>query len=504
MHQKIPNNFKDREELRNKGQFWTPPWVAKAMVEYVVNNSNLLFDPATGKGVFLEALREIESSGKHIEFYGIDIDENILDNSVYKDNFCTIETRDFISNPPENKFRSIVANPPYIRHHRLSKATKTKLKKISNSILNYSIDGRAGIHIYFLLQALKLLENNGKLAFIMPADTCEGVFANDLWNWIIRNYCLECVITFRPEATPFPKVDTNPIIFLIKKNYQQNKLLWIRVKEKFSDDLRNFIKSGMSLRNFNSLDIEEREIKEAISTGLSRSKVINNSNHKLVDFANTMRGIATGANKFFFITKEKAKELNIPNEFLKPAISRTRDVPNSIINKDTLIKLEKKNKPTLLFSPDGRALSDFPKEVQKYLIYGEKLGLNNRPLIKTRKPWYKMEKRKIPKFLFAYLGRRNARFIKNEAKVLPLTGFLCIYPKFDNKEYLENFWKILNHPETIKNLFLVGKSYGNGAIKVEPRALENLPIPDILIKKYNLEYVPIRKATQKNLTFRKG
>ena len=38
-----------------------------------------------------------------------------------------------------------------------------------------------------------------------------------------------------------------------------------------------------------------------------------------------------------------------------------------------------------------------------------------------------------------------------------------------------------------ENLRLVGKSYGAGAIKVEPRALESLPIPNHLVKKYGLD-----------------
>jgi hypothetical protein len=88
-----------------------------------------------------------------------------------------------------------------------------------------------------------------------------------------------------------------------------------------------------------------------------------------------------------------------------------------------------------------------------------------------------MEVRAAPPFLFAYLGRRNARFIRNTAGVLPLTGFLCVYPLQNDPVLLEKLWRVLNHPDTIANLALVGKSYGAGAIKVEPRALEQLPLP---------------------------
>jgi hypothetical protein len=94
-----------------------------------------------------------------------------------------------------------------------------------------------------------------------------------------------------------------------------------------------------------------------------------------------------------------------------------------------------------------------------------------------------MEVREVPAFLFAYLGRRNSRFIRNLAGVLPLTGFLCVYPLQNEPDYVNKLWQVLSHPTTTANLSLVGKSYGGNAIKVEPRALEKLPLPtDIVLE----------------------
>ncbi|MGL6282938.1 MAG: hypothetical protein ACRC2J_11075, partial [Microcoleaceae cyanobacterium] len=123
----------------------------------------------------------------------------------------------------------------------------------------------------------------------------------------------------------------------------------------------------------------------------------------------------------------------------------------------------------------------------KYLSQGEKLGLPERALIRQRKPWYKMEKRQIPPILFTYLGRRHQRFIINEAAVLPLTGFLCIYPHNCDLLFINQLWQALNEPATINNLSLVGKSYGAGAIKVEPGNLQRLVIPENIVKKYSLD-----------------
>ena len=151
-HQIIPNDWEKREVLREKGQFWTPSWVASAMLTYVIKSSRIVFDPATGKGAFFEALISIETNhNEDFEFYGCDIDEKVFEYGVYNQGNCELEIRDFILNPPSEKFSAIVANPPYIRHHRLSKEIKCKLKEISNSILGFKIDGRAGLHIYFLL-----------------------------------------------------------------------------------------------------------------------------------------------------------------------------------------------------------------------------------------------------------------------------------------------------------------------------------------------------------------
>jgi hypothetical protein len=106
------------------------------------------------------------------------------------------------------------------------------------------------------------------------------------------------------------------------------------------------------------------------------------------------------------------------------------------------------------------------------------IPVHRRALIKQRRVWYKMESREVPPFLFAYLGRRSARFIRNRAGIVPLTGFLCVYPKIHEKESLEKLWRLLNHPDTLANLHRVAKSYGSGAIKVEPRALEKVPLSE--------------------------
>lgn len=485
-HQKLPRAGAEREALRERGQFWTPDWVAEAMVAYAVGGgSDHLFDPAVGAGAFFRAAKAVgERSGRRLSLAGTEVFADALDEAreggLTQDDLCDVQITDFIRNPPEGRFTSIVANPPYIRHHRLSRDLKQYLRTLATSLVGEPLDGRAGLHIYFLLRALERLAPGGRLAFILPADTCEGVFAPVLWKWIGTHYRLDAVITFEHVASPFPGVDTNAVIVLISRSAPVPHLHWARCGERGPSLLR-WIETQFGDAD-SGITACRRPLSEALETGLSRGPSVNVGSHfRLVEFASVLRGIATGANEFFFLTAARAQQLGIPPRFLHPAIGRTRDADGNTLTEERLRELDSEGRPTFLFTPDGRMLESFPARVREYLRKGEEDGLPNRPLISSRRPWYKMENRAVPPFLFAYLGRRNARFIRNSAGVVPLTGFLCVYPRSDQPEYIERLWAVLNHPATVANLALVGKSYGGGAIKVEPRALERLPIPpDVL------------------------
>lgn len=493
-HQTLPTNWKKRELLREKGQFWTPNWVAEAMVSYALGrDGRTIFDPAVGGGAFLLAAkhfaqrtqRKIELCG--CELYAESLREALASGLDGKD-LSAVEIRDFVLNPPEQQWQAVVANPPYIRHHRLGEKLKQDLRLLAKTLIGKTLDGRAGYHVYFLLRGLQSLSHGGRLAFIMPADTCEGVFAVPLWNWITTTYRLDGVVTFSTDATPFPSVDTNAVVFFIRRESPCDMFHWCRCLQPESTALREWVQSEFRLK-FSDLEVFERRIPEGLETGLSRPPV--NTVHEgpvLKDYATVLRGIATGANEFFFLTRQQAADLEIPLQFFKPAVGRTRDVQGDVLSTDDLSRLDAEGRPTFLLSLDARDIDEFPGSVQRYLQQGVELGIADRVLIASRKPWYKMETRSVPPFLFAYLGRRNARFIRNKAGALPLTGFLCVYPRTRDADSIERLWRILTHPDTIANLQLVGKSYGAGAIKVEPRALERLPIPKSALGCYDQEH----------------
>lgn len=484
MSARIPSSGPAREALRAKGQFWTPDWVAEAMVAYVLQgDTDHLFDPAVGAGAFFQAAKVLQSRlGTRVTLLGAEVDGEALrqarQNGLSEAELRGVRLSDFVLDPPHRVFRAIVANPPYLRHHRLPLPTKARLKAYGVSLMGKALDGRAGLHVYFLLRALQVLADGGRLAFILPADICEGVFAQSLWQWITQHYHLDAVITFAPEASPFPGVDTNAVIVLISRRAPSDALWWVRCHAPDGIALQAWILNGFGQAGGPALAITRRSLPEALATGLSRPpRTEASSGPTLGDYVTVMRGIATGANEFFFLTRAQAVARHIPEEYLVSAVGRTRDVHGDRLTRETLKTLDAAGRPTWLLSLDGRPIERFPQALRAYLAEGHRQELPQRALIAMRRPWYKMETRAVPPILFAYLGRRHVRFIRNLAGAVPLTGFLCVYPRRTDPAFVNALFETLNHPATIANLSLVAKSYGAGALKVEPRALERLPLP---------------------------
>lgn len=497
--QKLPTAFAARENLREKGQFWTPGWLAEIMASWVCKDGpEHLFDPAVGPGTFFVAARSIGYTGY---FQGYELDASVLnqalDHGLTARDLTHVEPGDFIAAPVSILHPAIISNPPYVRHHRLDEAMKVRLRELSRNTLGFELDGRTGLHVFFFLKCLEMLEKGGRLVFLLPADVCESVSSSALWKRLAERFCIEAVIRFEGDACPFPGVDTNALVFCIRRAAPQQIITWMRVMQPEASAIMNGLETGKSCAG--KVIVHHRDLEESIQTGLSREPRTGTQNGaKLRDFASVVRGVATGANEFFFLTSEQIREAGFEKKYFVRAIGRTRDCTNERLSQTALDKLDAEGRPTWLLNLGDQPKAVLPWNLQNYLEAGESEGLHQRALIRTRRPWYRMERRLPPALLFAYLGRRDCRFILNEARAIPLTGFLCVYPDTEEPSQIEKLWRALNHPLTLANLAYVGKSYGGGALKVEPRQLDQLLIPQEVLEEFDLV---VESPTEVQTTF---
>jgi hypothetical protein len=210
------------------------------------------------------------------------------------------------------------------------------------------------------------------------------------------------------------------------------------------------------------------------------------------DFFDIRRGIATGANDFFVMTRSQALERGIPRDFLKPVLTSPRRVRSDVIDADS------EGVPLLsemLFlldcpMPPEEVKRRYPK-LWEYLEQGRKEGKARGYLCRNREVWYWQERRQPALFLVSYMGRSSVerespfRFFLNRSQAIATNCFLNLYPKprvaaaiAGQEERARTLLHLLNsvaRETSVRN----GRSYGGGLHKMEPSELRSLPLGDL-------------------------
>ena len=139
-------------EVAALGQVFTPPAIVDCMLTLVRNQGHVL-EPACGDGAFL----------KHFPAaLGIEIDPRHAPPGA--------EVMNFFELAEDERFATIIGNPPYVRYQDISPGTRRLAR---GSVL----DGRANLYLFFIEKCLRHLEPDGELIFITPRDLLKATSA---------------------------------------------------------------------------------------------------------------------------------------------------------------------------------------------------------------------------------------------------------------------------------------------------------------------------------------
>lgn len=187
------------------GQYFTTNnELKKKVFEFILNNPSNILEPSIGQG---DLITFIMDKMPNITFDMYEIDSNIkLLDKIQKDK---VIYGDFMKKIIIKKYKTIVGNPPYIR-------TKKR-----------------NLYIDFTEKCYNLLEDNGELIFIVPADFLKLTSASKLLNEMMINGTFSHI--FHPHNEKmFENASIDIIIFRYYKNsliekkvLYNNKLLYI-------------------------------------------------------------------------------------------------------------------------------------------------------------------------------------------------------------------------------------------------------------------------------------
>jgi hypothetical protein len=475
----------ERNEL---GQFATPKNLADAIMlaalSYIPKDQKIRFlEPSIGTGSFFSALLD-KSTDDQIEYAcGYEIDEHYARPSIdlWKTTILKYVVGDFlIFAPPQNesdKFNLIVSNPPYVRHHHLRNGLKEKLHDKVKTTFGISFSKLSGLYCYFLSLTAKWLRIDGISVWLIPGEFLDVNYGVKVKEFLLNNVKLIRIHRFNPDAVQF----TDALVTSVVVFYTTGKTL-DTVRFSSGEDINNPSAENVITRT--KLNSTEKWSSWFFS---SESKV--EAKQTIGDYFCVKRGIATGSNKHFILSKKQITELDVPDSCWKRILPSPRYVERNVItqNIDGSIS-DLKELYLLSITCNEDEVNKLPIKLQNYLVkVKEEIG--NNYLVSKRKPWYRQENRTICPFLLTYMGRNvnePFRLFLNLTNATASNGYLMLYPKFD-WEIIEKenpgFLKLLHHELlniSSSSFTDSGRVYGGGLFKMEPKELMNTPIDGIL------------------------
>lgn len=482
---------KSIEERRKFGQYTTPFGLAKEIVSYglaLLNDKEISFlEPAFGTGSFYSALlSEITRFSKYIKSaVGIELDDKYYSaaHELWEDRNIKLVHKDFAAAEGVGAANLLISNPPYVRHHFIGQEQKSKLAVLIKNETGLSISGLAGLYCYFILLAHKWLAPNAICGWLIPSEFMDVNYGTTLKQYLLNNVHLLRIHRYNPEECKFDDALVSSCVVWFK-----NEIILDNYDVEFSygGTHDNPIISGKVDKISLEKDRKWTHFPEKVNGNVQSEKKYITT---LGDYFNIKRGLATGDNNFFILSKEQIIAHGLDMTFFTPILPSPRYLKSNEVFCDSKGYPRLDTQYFLLnCTLSEEELKENHPSIWNYLNSG-KATTAQKYLCKNRKVWYFQENRAVTPFLCSYMGRgkdNNSapfRFILNHANAIATNSYLMLYPKPSLKEaisqspdILYSVWDVLTNI-TASDLEREGRVYGGGLKKIEPRELSNVRCP---------------------------
>lgn len=462
-----------REHRYKIGQFFTPTPIASLMADAIGEvQPETVLDPGVGGGTLLRAISRDPRSPR---LFGLDIDAKAVElASASLSCEHEIVFGDFLDPRgwplTHTTFDAIIANPPYVRHHNLAPEHKL-LARHYTAKYGLKVSRLSGSYVYFFLEALLRLNQGGRLAFITPTEFLDARYGQAVKEALLEHCDIDEIIVMEMDELAFEGVLTTSAITIATKRRSPSRRF--RLVE---GRLNGSVEKGRQTTIRADLAPAALPWSQLLPSRAERiAPLLRGRTATLGDYCRVRRGIATGDNSFFVMTREEVEQWRIEEQFLVPVVLGSRDLPHEgpLDARFHALRLADGARGLLFFCHlPSEALSG--TNALRYVEHGLDLGLHKRFNCRARKPWYGVEPVPPADFFATYMARNRARIVRNEIGARCMTSLLNVWalPGIDPGRLRPS----LEDPVNARLLREFGRTYGGGLGKIEPGDLLRLPI----------------------------
>jgi len=452
---------------RDLGAIYTPSAIIDSMLEWATALSPRparVVDPGAGSGRFIFAAAKVFPKAK---LTAVEIDPLSLlilraNAEVLKvSDRLTVKAQDYrdIKLPKIKGPTLFIGNPPYVRHHALSIASKTWYADQAKAF-GVSASKLAGLHLHFFVKTRALAAQGDYGAFITAAEWLDVNYGQTLRLLLANGLGGQSLHVIDAAAHPFEDTLTTGAITTFKVGAQTAHFT-----------VRNVSSVGelKSLSTGVAIKWSDAAQNPRWST-LTRPRQSPSSSLCVGDLFRVHRGQVTGANDVWIAGKHAE---GLPERFLFPCITKARELIAA--------------GPVLLTTEGLRNVVDLPPDldglnkaelaaVQAFLRWAKREGAHESYIASHRTPWWNVRLRAPAPILVTYMGRRPPVFVRNVADARHLNVAHGLYPREPLSEaLLAAVVQYLGCSVDITE----GRTYAGGLVKFEPKELERLKLPPL-------------------------
>ncbi len=255
----------------------------------------------------------------------------------------------------------VLINPPFTRTHRINRNQRRNLLEIEQHYTQY-LSGQVGLHIYAVLLADQLMNENGLLGAVLPAATILSQYSRGIHEFFLNNYQVKTIASSEDEKAYSEDSNLREILLIARKNKckKKEKTQFLRLdsheKSRWQISSIQKIPKKLLAEEWNwTIFLKDPELLN-IRNLLLQSGFIKSGNDLSLDI---VRGVEMYGPDFFFIpnrkwsiTSEKESEMILKND------GNTINVPKKFL----IRSLRKPGKYNQFISPK---VSDFALSVSK-------------------------------------------------------------------------------------------------------------------------------------------
>jgi hypothetical protein len=208
-----------KTDKKNNGIYFTPPSIIQLILSELVKVDDYKFttilEPSCGS---CEFINQLDKKYKNKIITGIE-KNNIIFNEIKSiewsnNNKITILHDDFFNyNPITKSYDLIIGNPPF---------KVCKKQDVPKEYTSYMF-GRPNLFNIFICHALKLLNENGILIFVLPNSFLNCLYYDNIRKLIIKKYSLLKILNYTNTDRQFLETDQETcIVFIQDKNNISN------------------------------------------------------------------------------------------------------------------------------------------------------------------------------------------------------------------------------------------------------------------------------------------